>query len=152
MRIREQNLTPIGLVTSLAIALVLIGCQGSSTVTGPSTHSSPAANLSGTWIGTFQPYESTRCSGSSATATLQQNGSEITGLLTTSECGVAGSFKGTIDGANVLGKISMVGCTGGGVSGTINGSQLSMTIGDLTKPLVTGDTVLMAGGVVTLSR
>ena len=143
---------PVGFLLSGVMTLTLVSCQGSSTVTGPSTHASPAANLTGTWIGTFQPYESTRCSGSAATATFQQNGAEITGLLITSDCGVAGAFKGTIEGEMVLGKFSMAGCTGGGASGTISGSQLSLTIGDLTKPLVTGDRVIYAGGVVSLSR
>jgi len=51
-----------------------------------------------------------------------------------------------------MGKIAMEGCVGGGVSGTINGSEISLSISDLTKPLVTFEKPVLAGGVVTLRR
>jgi hypothetical protein len=51
-----------------------------------------------------------------------------------------------------MGKIAMEGCVGGGVSGTINGSEISLSISDLTKPLVTFDKPVLMGGVVKLRR
>jgi hypothetical protein len=92
------------------------------------------------------------CGGSTATATFQQVGTTVTGNITTSYCGVSGLFKGTLQGNLLTGRIAMEGCVGGGVSGTLNGSQLSLSIGDLTKPLVTGETPVMLGGVATLGR
>jgi hypothetical protein len=38
------------------------------------------------------------------------------------------------------------------VTGTLSGSELRLSLGDMTKPLITGDTVIMAGGSVTLRR
>jgi hypothetical protein len=152
MSLPVRNLSRIGLVLGVMIALAFPGCQNSSTVTGPSTRVSPVASLAGTWTGTFLPDDSTRCGGSSAVATFQQSGADVTGNISTSECGVAGYFKGTISGDLLTGRISMTGCVGGGVSGTISGSQLNISVGDLTKPLVTGDNVVMAGGAASLRR
>jgi hypothetical protein len=154
---RSNPLLPVsarlGLALAMTALLTLLACQGSNTVTSPSTGTMPAsANVSGTWSGSFSPNDSVRCGGSTATAVFQQSGAEITGNVSTSQCGVTGYFSGTMQGNVVMGKISMQGCTGGGVSGTVSGSQLSLSIGDLTKPLVTGDTPVMAGGIVTLHR
>ena len=155
---RSEPLLPLparlGVALAGTVLLTALACQGSNTMTGPSTGtSSPAsANLSGSWTGTFAPDDTARCGGSPATAVFQQSGSEITGSVSTSVCGVTGYFSGTMHGSLVTGKISMQGCTGGGVSGTVSGAQLSLSIGDLTKPLVTGDTPVMTGGIVTLAR
>jgi hypothetical protein len=65
---------------------------------------------------------------------------------------VTGLFKGTVQGNLVIGAVAMEGCVGGGASGTISGSELVLSIGDLTKPLVTGDKVIKYGGVVTFHR
>jgi hypothetical protein len=72
--------------------------------------------------------------------------------VVTSACGVGGLFQGTLQGNTLMGKIAMEGCVGGGVSGTINGSEISLSISDLTKPLVTFDKAVLAGGVVILRR
>ena len=120
-------------------------------MTAPPPASSPAsATVAGAWTGSFQAYDS-GCGGSSASATFQQTGSAVTGSLKTSDCGVAGYFRGTLQGNTLLGTLEMQGCTGGGVSGTIEGTH-SLTIGDMTKPLVTGDTPRMSGGAVVLRR
>jgi hypothetical protein len=155
---RSQPLLPVSARLALALlmaaCLAPFGCRGSNTITGSinGTGSSSGINLSGSWTGTFQPDDLVRCASSPASATLQQNGGEVTGNLTTSDCGVAGHLDGTLHGNTVLGRITMQGCTGGGFSGTIEGSRLSLSIGDLTKPLVTGETPVMTGGVVTLHR
>ena len=142
-----------GILTGLAAAAVLalaFGCSDSNSVTGPNVNS-PSANVAGTWVGTFQP-DSTACSGSTASATFQQNGSRITGQFSTASCGPTGAFRGTLSGRLLTGAIAMRGCTGGAVSGTVSESGLSLTIGDFRKPLVTGDLIVRPGGTVSLTR
>ena len=92
------------------------------------------------------------CGTSAATATFQQEGAAVTGNVSTTSCGVTGHFKGTVQGNMVYGAVSMDGCIGGGASGTINGSELVLSIADLTKPLITDDKTIMYGGVVTFHR
>jgi hypothetical protein len=150
MRLKDRNFTLI-LAALLTIALAPLGCQGSNSVTGPPMTSS-SASVAGNWSGTFMSDDLSSCGGSVATATFQQVGSTVTGNITTSYCGVSGLFTGTMQGDMLIGKIAMEGCVGGGVSGTVTGSQLSLSIGDLTKPLVTGETPVMLGGVATLGR
>jgi hypothetical protein len=153
MRSRARHVTLTFLVLLVTIALVPIGCQGSYTVTGPPGGAvAPAANITGTWSGSYVSDDLTGCGSSTATATFQQNGATVTGLLSTSSCGVTGYFKGTVQGNLLTGSVAMEGCVGGGASGTINGSELSVAIGDLTKPLITGDRIIMYGGVVTFHR
>ncbi len=148
----EQSLPARLLIAASAVAVLTVGCQNSNSMTGPSTGTaSSAARIAGSWSGTFQAYDS-HCGGSSASASFQQDGTAVTGLLTTSACGVGGYFKGTIQGSMLVGSVEMAGCTGGGVSGTVSESQISLSIGDLTKPLVTGDRPVMAGGAVSLRR
>ncbi len=147
----DRALIRIGI--SVSVALAALACQNSNSVTGPpSGNATPASSVAGSWSGTFQPNDSVTCSGSSAAATFQQDGSRVTGNLRTSDCGVSGYFKGTLMGNTLVGSIAMDGCVGGGVSGTVSGSAISLSIGDLTKPLITGETPVMTGGQVTLSR
>jgi hypothetical protein len=152
MRLKDWNLTLV-LAVLLAPALAALGCQGSNSVTGPPAGTvSPSSSVAGTWSGTFLSDDLSRCGGSIATATFEQVGSTVTGNVTTSSCGVSGYFKGTVQGNMLIGSIAMAGCVGGGVSGTLNGSELSLSITDLTKPLVTGERPVMLGGDATLRR
>jgi hypothetical protein len=142
-----------GILTGLAAAAALVvafGCSDSNSVTGPDV-GSPSANIAGAWVGTFRP-DSAACTGSSASASFQQNGSRITGQFSTASCGPTGVVRGTLSGNLLTGAIAMAGCTGGAVSGTVSESSLSLTIGDLRKPLVTGDQIVMPGGTVSLTR
>ena len=59
---------------------------------------------------------------------------------------------GTISGNLLTGSVKMTGCVGGAVTATLNGSQLSLAVGDLTKPLITGEAPVMYGGAVSLHR
>jgi hypothetical protein len=152
MRLTARNLSPFPALLC-AVALASLACQNSSsTVTGPSNVAAPAGNVTGSWSGTFQSDDTQSCGGSTATATFQQVGSTVTGNVVTSACGVGGLFQGTLQGNTLMGKIAMEGCVGGGVSGTINGSEISLSISDLTKPLVTFDKPVLMGGVVKLRR
>jgi hypothetical protein len=143
------------LATGLGLACaVAIGCADSHTMTSPSGGgvTTSSRSVAGTWSGSFIGFESS-CGGGTATATFQQTGSNVTGSIQTSDCGVSGSFIGTMEGDTLLGALHLEGCTGGGVSGTLSASGgLELSIGDMTKPLVTGDRVLMSGGAVTLHR
>ena len=148
---KERTLRLLVSSAPVAILLAALGCQGSSSVTGPASGTA-AANIAGAWNGTFQSDDVTACGNSSAFASLQQQGSEVTGTLKTSDCGIAGYFKGTLSGYTLTGSISMEGCVGGKFSGSVTTTGISLSIGDLTKPLVTGDAVVMSGGIVTLAR
>jgi hypothetical protein len=152
MRVRICPSLP-RLAAALAIATAALACNDSKMVTAPTTGTvqTSSANVVGAWSGSFSAYESS-CGGSTASATFQQTGSTVTGVLSTSDCGVAGAFVGTIEGNTLFGNIKMQGCIGGGVSGTVTESGIALAIGDMTKPLVTGDQILMAGGVVSLHR
>jgi hypothetical protein len=152
MRLRPCPSLP-RLAAALAIAATALACSDSKMVTAPTTGtgSTSSASLAGAWSGSFSAYES-KCGSSAASATFQQTGSTVTGILSTSGCGVGGAFVGTIEGNSLFGNIKMQGCIGGGVSGTVTESGIALAIGDMTKPLVTGDQILMAGGVVSLHR
>lgn len=141
-------------IFALALALAASACSDSSPVTAPSTGNvtTSAANVAGDWSGTFSAWDPASCSGSTASASFHQNGAAVTGILKTSQCGVAGSFKGTMHGNLLTGAIDMPGCVGGGVTGLLDGSTITLSIGDMTKPLVTDDMVIMAGGALSLHR
>jgi len=153
MRSSSRHLPLILLALLLAAALVPLGCQGSSTVTGPSGGGAGTAmSIAGSWNGTYMSDNLSSCGASAAMATFQQDGATVTGNVSTTTCGVTGYFKGTVQGNMVYGAVAMDGCIGGGASGTINGSELVLSIADLTKPLITGDRTIMYGGVVTFHR
>jgi len=142
------------IATTLGITCaVAIGCADSHTMTSPAGGgiTTSSRSVAGSWTGSYLAFEST-CAGSRSTATFQQTGSNVTGSITTADCGVSGSFIGTLEGNTLMGALHLEGCTGGGVSGTLSDSGLALSIGDMTKPLVTGDRVLMSGGSVSLHR
>ena len=149
---RKGRLLSVLLVAGCAVLLAAAGCNNdSNSMTGPTTVVA-GANLSGSWSGGFQSDDQMSCGNSTATLVLQQVGSDVTGNLQTSDCGVKGYFKATVSGNSVTGSVAMEGCVGGKLSGTINGNTLMIQVADLTKPLVTEDRSIMPGGVVTLSR
>jgi hypothetical protein len=149
---KERLLSLLVLAAFAALALPATGCNGSSTVTGPTGGGTAAVSIAGSWSGGFQSDDAAICGSSTASAVFQQMGAEVTGNLQTSECGVHGYFKATISGNSLTGAVSMEGCVGGKLSGTINGNTLTIAVADLTKPLVTAERDIMPGGVVTLTR
>jgi hypothetical protein len=150
MRSSKTKLFSMRFGAFVTFALACLCCQDSNSVTAPTGTVSPAAGIAGAWSGTFEANDSS-CGKSSALATFQQNGANVTGNLKTSTCGVAGYFSGTLQGDTLIGSIKMEGCTGGEVSGIVGAAQISLSVGDLTKPLVT-DRPVMIGGIVTLHR
>lgn len=151
MRPRTRELPLISLSVLVAIVLTSPGCQNSDSITGPSMGAA-SASIDGTWSGKYVSDDPAGCGSSSATAVFRQDGSTVTGNVSTSSCGVTGYFEGTVRGSLVSGAVKMAGCLGGSASGTISGSELVLSIGDLTKPLVTGDREIMYGGTVTFHR
>lgn len=151
---RRRVLAATAAVSLAAVLAAAVACQNSNGVTAPTTVSvtTSSANVAGTWTGTYTSDEPRMCGSSTASATFTQTGSKVTGIIKTANCGVAGSFKGSVDGDQVIGLIDMTGCVGGGVTGTISGSELRLAIGDMTKPLIMGDTIVMTGGTVSLRR
>ena len=143
-----------GKAKAFAAVLVLIGAaycgKDSNTMTGPAV-AAPMASVAGTWSGTYRSNAST-CPAAPMTISLTQNGMAVSGVWTTNACGPRGSFRATMAGDTLTGKIDMVGCTGGAVNGHVSGNALSISIGDFYRPIVTGDQVLMEGGNASLSR
>ena len=139
---------------ALAVVLTLLGlsCNGSDAVTSPSP-AMPAAsvNIAGSWTGKIAS-NSGSCSGTPVTATFQQNGSEVTGLVAADACGIRGGFFGTLSGKSLSGSVEMSGCKGGRVLGTAAGSQLTFSIGDFWQQATSGDDVVLPGGEVSLQR
>ena len=147
MRLPDRKL-PLA-VLAIVIALLPLGCNESNTVAGPSAM---GENLAGTWAGTYQSTDPAQCSATSASATLQQSGNRVSGIFRASSCGIAGSLSGTVEGNVFVGHLGMNGCTGGAVSGTLDGNRLTLSVGEFYKPLVTGDQEVLPGGAVTLQR
>ena len=142
----------MGFAIPVSLALAFAACQGSNSMSGPPANiASPAVNIAGLWSGSFQP-DSASCTSSSATAVFQQDGANVTGNLTTSACGVAGLIKGTIHGETLIGSISLPGCKGGAVTGTIGAGEITLSVGDITKPLIAGEQPWMFGGAVNIRR
>jgi hypothetical protein len=142
----------VGLAAAAVVSLLAVGCsKDSNSVTGPAVSVPAAANVSGTWSGSFVS-GSALCSNAPVTATLEQNGAEITGYMDAPDCHVSGSFRGTLDGALVTGYFNMPGCVGGSTAGRVDGAAMSLTIDDLRKPLITGDRIILPGGTLTLHR
>jgi hypothetical protein len=152
MWLRMRNVTMSGIAAVAALVLLSSACKDSSnSVTGPAVSVAPQMSVAGSWSGNYQP-DSTVCAGTPMTATLHQDGTSVTGTLTAPSCGVAGVFIGTLNGNQLDGRIHQNGCLGGGVSGTVGPSGMALVIGDMTKPLVTGDKVWLYGGTASLHR
>ncbi|HEY1435782.1 MAG TPA: hypothetical protein VGG65_10420 [Thermoanaerobaculia bacterium] len=141
-------------LTGFVVAGILApapACKDSSNmVTSPSVVA--AASVTGTWTGTFRSDNTMACASAPATLTLQQTGANVTGTISTSSCGPNGTFKGTVQGTQLMGSVEMLGCSGGAVNGMISGSGMSVTVGDLYRPIVTGNQVVASGGGASLSR
>jgi hypothetical protein len=150
MRIEQRRIGMRSLGAAAVLALASFACQNSNAVTAPAS-AEPATSIIGEWSGTYVPASAT-CPVSTASATFRQDGAEITGILNASSCGVSGSFRGKLVSGQLVGRIEMRGCSGGGVSGTVTDSGLSLAIGDITRPLVTADEVVMFGGTAELHR
>lgn len=139
---------------ALAIVLVLFGTafcgKDSNTMTAPVV-AQPMASVAGTWTGTFASQDPT-CPSGPMTVTFTQNGNQVTGNWVSTACGPHGFVKATLSGNSLTGNIDMGGCTGGGIMGQVQGTSLSVAVGDFYKPLVTENQVLMQGGQATLSR
>jgi hypothetical protein len=149
MRLTQRRLLATG-IGVVALALAAAACKDSNSVAGPMT-AAPVMSIAGSWSGTYQP-NSTDCSASAASATVYQQGDQITGVLTSSACGMSGNFKGQMVGDRFVGRVDMAGCSGGGASGSIANSMLTLRIEDLTRPLVTDQEIVKHGGTVELHR
>lgn len=148
MRLPDRKLPLALLFAAAVLALLPLGCNESNTITSPVT--APAMSLAGAWSGTYRSHGA--CGAAPASATLEQEGSQVTGIFRAASCDIGGVLSGTVQGNVFVGKVSMTGCTGGAVSGTISGGNLTLTVGDFYKDLVAGDQEVMPGGSVTLQR
>ncbi len=149
MRLAKRTL-PLPLLTAAVVTVLALGCNESNTIAGPA--SDAAANVSGAWSGTYRSNNPALCGAAPAEATLQQNGSQVSGIFKADSCGIAGSLRGTVHGNDFVGSVNMLGCTGGAVSGKIDAGGMNLSVGDFYKPLVTGEQEILPGGAVTLRR
>jgi hypothetical protein len=150
---RTSNLSLLLAAAAVACVMASAACNDSSNmVTGPT--GTAAVDVTGTWTGTFHS-EAAGCSSVPVTATLTQRGNLVTGSVIMASCGVSsGHMNGVLSGRQLSGSIGMQGCTGGTVAGTVNtnATQITFSLEDLRKPLVTGDQIVAPGGNVTLSK
>lgn len=152
MKTHWRNRGMLGVAVGAALALICAACNGKDAVTAPSAPAGGAStNVAGTWSGSFQSYSS-GCSGSSVSARLEQDGSDVKGSFISEGCGIRGTFRGTVAARMLTGRVEMSGCRGGVVTGTLNGSALTMTVGDFTKPVLYGDAIVAYGGTANLQR
>ena len=151
MRAAPSSLRIAALLTPLAIgALVALGCGGSNDVTSPGMGS--VANVSGNWSGQYQSNAPAICASGTATAVFTQNGDHVSGPFKALACGVDGTFQGRVSGNTLTGTVGMIGCTGGTVTGHIDGGSLAITVTDFRKDLIAGDVEVLPGGLVNLTR
>jgi hypothetical protein len=136
--------------TALVLAFTLACGKDSNTVAGPAVMTT-SASLAGTWTGSFASDVSS-CPSTPMSVTLSQNGTMVTGNFATNACGPHGFFSATLSGNTLTGKVEMLGCTGGSVTGQVNGNALSLSVGDFYRPLVTENKVLFQGGSADLRR
>lgn len=148
MRLPDRKPPLAVLALAAIVALLGSGCNDANEIAGPATLA--GANVSGTWAGTYQ--SNGPCAAVAATATLQQEGSQVSGIFKADSCGIAGAVRGTVQGNSFVGSVNMLGCTGGAISGTVSGGSLTLSVGDFYKELVTGDREVLPGGAVTLRR
>jgi hypothetical protein len=99
IRVRLSDTWTVAALLAIALAA---GCDSSDTVTGAGAPP-PTGNVAGTWTGMYAPDDFFDCASGPAQATFQQEGSIVTGILSsTSVCGFPNvSFQGTIRG-NIL--------------------------------------------------
>jgi hypothetical protein len=150
MRMAVRKALRTGFAAGFALILAA-SCKDSNTVAGVEGSPQAAASLTGTWTGTFQS-DSGTCGSSPVSVTLQQTGADFAGTFKATPCGPNGAFRGRVAGNRITGSVNMLGCTGGGVAGEMGASGLSLQVGDLYRPLVTGNAVVMPGGTATLRR
>ena len=92
----------------------------------------PGSDISGTWTGTYKTNDFIDCDANqvlAATATFQQNGSQVSGTLTANgPCGLGYTFGGTLQGNTLAGGIAAPGFGGGTAQGTLSGGSLTMNV------------------------
>jgi len=92
----------------------------------------PAGDISGAWVGTYKTNDIIDCDANQvlvATATFQQNGSQVSGTLTANgPCGLGYTFGGTLQGNTLAGGIAAPGFGGGTAQGTLSGGNLTMNV------------------------
>jgi hypothetical protein len=111
----------------LAVCIVLSGCNDDDGPTSPGIPTpAPGANITGAWQGRFVPCEiPAACgSGTSASVTFTQTGSNVTGSLTTgSPIMRAATFQGELRSNGLNGTI-----TNGEITNTVSGSATATHI------------------------
>ena len=138
-------------LTASAFALLsLSSCGKSDSVTGPMSSPAAGVSLAGAWSGSFQA-NTAGCS-SPVTVTIQQNGSDVSGIFAADGCKIRGALIATLSGTKLTGKVEMTGCKGGAVYGTASASSMSVQLGDFWSPSDFGDKILLYGGAVTLRK
>jgi hypothetical protein len=119
-------------ITTLVVCLVITGCDDNGP-TAPRVAPTPVPipNIAGNWQGRFQPGVSSQffaCGGEvNATAALSQEGSHITGTITTQSTRLnRGTFTGEAGSTQIRGSL-VIGSSTRRVTGTASANRLTMT-------------------------
>ena len=155
MRLPAHRSVLIGVAVAV-LAIAAFACSDSNNVTSPPMGSTNVANVSGDWTGTYSSDTPSLCAGSAASASFSQQGTRVMGAFSATGCGINGSFHGNVNGNMITGKVDVIGCTGGAVTGTITASGIQFQVGEFHKDdsqgSPNGPRDVMAGGRVNLSR
>lgn len=156
MRLPAHRSVLIGVAVAV-LAIAAFACSDSNNnVTAPPMGTTNATNISGTWSGTYNSDTPSLCTGSTASASLTQQGTNVMGAFSATGCGIDGSFHGVVSGNTISGKVDVRGCIGGAVTGTITNSGIQLQVSEFYKDPTSGSPHgprdVMAGGHVSLSR
>lgn len=104
----------------------------------------PAPNVAGSWSGTFHPGQSSFCGPvAAASATFSQEGSRVTGSITTTSQGFpSGRFDGEFQGLHLSGTLK-IGSTTKLVTGSASATVLTMRFPGLSPFCAQGSIVFI---------
>jgi hypothetical protein len=122
----------------LFFAFALAACGGSESTVYDSSQTTPGADLTGTWTGTWL---SSRNVGGGTTSTFTQSGSTVEGDIsfTGSPCFSGGIFQGTLRGRDLSGTVS-AGTIRVSMTATISATSMNGTYNALEAGACSGDT------------
>lgn len=139
---------------SLVVSLAALSCQNSNTVAGPNapapTPTPPPVAMAGDWVGIYQgdPALCQTFNLAAATASLVENGSALTGNLTSTEghCPTAVRLQAIRNGTSFSGTATQLGYTGT-VTGRLDHSDLIIELSAMSN-----GTSSLPGGSAQLHR
>lgn len=163
MRTTKQGFALATMIATVFAAAISTGCKGSNEITNPLVTASaapvPAGELSGRWRGSWDTIDYKGSSADchthvEASATLVQNGSEITGHLRINHdaCWGGGEVRATVSNGILTGRVLLPGYTGGEMTGTATTARIDAVVEHLSHDNGDGTGSVAPGGHLTLAR